>query len=48
VEWDDIKKRINVGNKSVNSIVDKVIKVKVSKGLLGYYIIRGYRFENIK
>jgi hypothetical protein len=46
VEWDGIKKRINVGNNPVNSIADKIVNVKISKGLLGYYIIRGYRFEN--
>jgi len=48
IEWDDIEKRINVGRKRVESISDKMIKVKISKGLLGYYIIRGYRFENLK
>ena len=44
IEWDNVKKRINVGNKSSESISDKFLKVKISKGLLGYYIIRGYRF----
>lgn len=44
IEWDNVKKRINVGNKSPESISDKFLKVKISKGLLGYYIIRGYRF----
>lgn len=45
VEWDNLNKRINVGSKLIESISDKILKVKISKGLFGYYIIRGYRFE---
>jgi len=48
VEWDGIKKRLNIGNKSAESISGKTIRLKLSKGLMGYYIIRGYRFEDMR
>lgn len=46
IKFNNIEKQINYGNVPIDSISTKVIKLKVSKGLLGYYIERSCRLEN--
>ena len=40
VGYDGIEKRINFGETSLDSIANKSLSIKVSKGLFGYYVIR--------
>ncbi|OFY91016.1 MAG: hypothetical protein A3K10_06990 [Bacteroidetes bacterium RIFCSPLOWO2_12_FULL_31_6] len=46
IKFDDIEKQINFGNIPIDSISTKVIKLKISKGLFDYYIIKSRRLEN--
>lgn len=46
IKFDDIEKQINFGSVPIDSLSTKIIKLKVSKGLLDYYIIRSRRLEN--
>ena len=40
VEFDGITKQINFGNTPLGNIFNKSLRIKVSKGLFGYYVIR--------
>jgi hypothetical protein len=42
VEYDGIVKQINFGETPLDSIANKSLSIRVSKGLFGYYIIRGH------
>jgi hypothetical protein len=48
IEWDNVTKRINTGSKPADSIYGQVVHIKICKGLMGYYILRGYYFEDRK
>lgn len=47
IKFNGIEKQINFGSVPADSISTKIIKLKVSKGLMGYYIIRSRRLENV-
>lgn len=47
IKFNGIEKQINFGSVPTDSISTKIIKLEVSKGLLGYYIIRSRRLENV-
>jgi hypothetical protein len=46
VEYSSIKKRINIGNRKIDDISNKILRIKISKGFFGYYIIKGYKFQD--
>lgn len=45
IEAFGIRKNINIGHTAIERVSSKLLRLEFSKGLLGYNIIRGYRFE---